>query len=264
MTKDQNMGAFADFIDVLSVWELSHRWRGYNPDETDPQCLPPVVQDTLRFVCQGLMYERIRSCSERGVVYKNHNNLLSYEAFEAGMEPDADADAEDSTWYPDDSTPWEQLSDSERYQAYEEYEDRVLSGHNKAVSGLESVVRFRQFDKSRLERTYVLHETFVEDLAEYAPELPAPEFWSVPNTPASEPKPRDNQLAKAECQAIARLLWDQNPDLTIADIIRHKAIREFTKASHYSEKARHRWVSEVDTRPPEEKVGRPTKKPLSD
>lgn len=32
----------------LSIWEISHHWHGYSPDETDPRRLPSAVQGTLR------------------------------------------------------------------------------------------------------------------------------------------------------------------------------------------------------------------------
>lgn len=35
-------------IEELSVWEVSHRYWGYNPDETAPKCLPLDVQDLAR------------------------------------------------------------------------------------------------------------------------------------------------------------------------------------------------------------------------
>lgn len=35
-------------IPELSLWEISHYWHGYSPDETDPKKLPAEVQGTLR------------------------------------------------------------------------------------------------------------------------------------------------------------------------------------------------------------------------
>lgn len=35
-------------IPELSLWEISHYWHGYSPDETDPKRLPAEVQGTLR------------------------------------------------------------------------------------------------------------------------------------------------------------------------------------------------------------------------
>src|SRR5450759_5065132 len=39
----------------LSIWEIAHRWRDVNPDKSDPTDLPLNVQDTIRYICRGVL-----------------------------------------------------------------------------------------------------------------------------------------------------------------------------------------------------------------
>jgi len=67
---------------------------------------------------------------------------------------------------------------------------------------------------------------------------------------------RPNQTAKAKCQAIAKTLWHNYPDLTTAEIIKRHEILEFGDGKMYPGKNTLRdWVSEVDPRPDSEKTG---------
>jgi hypothetical protein len=77
------------------------------------------------------------------------------------------------------------------------------------------------------------------------------------NNSDNEEKVRQSQLDKAACQALARHLWNENPNVSIIDLIRHSSIQKYGNASQYNEKTIRKWLSEVDPRPPEQKTGRP-------
>lgn len=70
---------------------------------------------------------------------------------------------------------------------------------------------------------------------------------------------RQSQLDKARCQALAQMLWEENPTCTIADMIKDKRILKFGNGSQYIEKTLHDWLKEVDPRLPENRIGRPKK-----
>lgn len=79
-------------------------------------------------------------------------------------------------------------------------------------------------------------------------------------TPTEKVTPlRQSQLDKARCQAIAQVLWEENPTRTIADMIRDKRILKFGNGNQYADETLHGWLKDVDPRPPEAKVGRPVK-----
>lgn len=66
------------------------------------------------------------------------------------------------------------------------------------------------------------------------------------------------------CQAIARTLWDEYPEMTIEEMKKHKAIRIYGNGRAYSGKNTLRdWLSVVDPRASENKPGRRKKKVAS-
>lgn len=76
-----------------------------------------------------------------------------------------------------------------------------------------------------------------------------------------EPMPRTMQMAKERCQALAKYLWNQHPDMTQEDMARHEAIYNLTitDGKRYEIETVKEWVAKVDPRPAEKKRGRPRK-----
>lgn len=71
-----------------------------------------------------------------------------------------------------------------------------------------------------------------------------------------EAKPTTSQIHKGLCQAVAKTLWELNPELTIAEIIKHPGILEHAEGKRYKGKNTLRdWVAEVDPRPASMKRG---------
>jgi len=84
---------------------------------------------------------------------------------------------------------------------------------------------------------------------------------SNPPAKSIEKKLRPCQINKIACQTIARILWAEDPNKKIADIIKHPYILKIGNGNYYKGKNTLRdWVSEVDPRPADQKTGRP---PLS-
>lgn len=76
-----------------------------------------------------------------------------------------------------------------------------------------------------------------------------------------EISPRQNQLDKVRCQAIAQALWDTHPQRTIADMTKDKQIQKFGNGGQYTQETLEAWLREVDPRAPDKKTGRPKKTP---
>jgi hypothetical protein len=76
-------------------------------------------------------------------------------------------------------------------------------------------------------------------------------------------KLRAEQLAKDRCQTVAKLLWQQNPNLTIAELTRHPLIRdkEIAGGQFYEPRTVYDWIAEIKNHPQKNKRGRP-RKPL--
>lgn len=68
-------------IDHLSVWEVAHRWHGFDPNTTDPQALPLAVQDTLRTITRMQFGHKLTVCNKRGIVLKDQRSLVEFENF---------------------------------------------------------------------------------------------------------------------------------------------------------------------------------------
>ena len=74
-------------------------------------------------------------------------------------------------------------------------------------------------------------------------------------------KLRAEQLAKDRCQTIAKMLWKQNPSLTIAELTRHPMIRdkELGGGQFYEPRTVYDWIAEIKNHPQKNKRGRPCK-----
>lgn len=69
---------------------------------------------------------------------------------------------------------------------------------------------------------------------------------------------RNSQRHRERCRAIASMLWDQNPNLTQADIIRHDQINKYgCENKVYTEKNIRGWISDLDPRPENERFNKP-------
>ena len=68
-----------------------------------------------------------------------------------------------------------------------------------------------------------------------------------------EVEPRKNQLVRERCRTIASILWEQNPDYQIKQIIDHKWMKTHSQAIPYGNRTIHTWIADLDPRPPEAK-----------
>lgn len=253
---------------ALSVWEIAHRWHGYDPNTTDPHALPLEVQDRLRLLTR-LMYEHdLNSCNEKGVENWVLGDMLGREALLKTNEHKTLSD--------------EELE--EQYRAYAEQYEWRASFHTNLVKDFDQCFRYRVYDKATLDRVFIFQPTLFEVCREHG--IKPPTFWQCEDgtgeniairteqaeepaqaikaesnlRPDPETKIRRGVLAKELVQAVARTLWDEHPGMTTADMIRHKAIQKYASAAQYTEKYIRNWIKEVDPRPPTEKRGRPKKK----
>lgn len=71
--------------------------------------------------------------------------------------------------------------------------------------------------------------------------------------------PRQSQIDKARCQAIAQALWEMEPTRTAKDMAGDKRILKYGNGAQYGEKTLQDWLREIDVRSPEQKTGRPKK-----
>lgn len=77
---------------------------------------------------------------------------------------------------------------------------------------------------------------------------------------STEPSLRENQLRRLFCRQIAGVLWKQDPNRRIADVIRDKAVQEFGGAKFYNEDTIRDWVKDLAPDDVRARRGRPPKK----
>lgn len=236
----------APLPDVLSLWEIAHRWHGSNPLGDDP--LPIPVQDKLRQLTRALYQHKLTLANEHGREFGNLMTTVDYDAFVLDRGgSDEDEETEDFDL------------ETTRYEAFLAHQQQRIRRHDELVADFPACFHGQVYDRSLLTGRFVTHHALSEYCEKEGISLPA--FWSTdlePTTPEIKRPTRKSQIDKLLVQAVARTLWDINPDYTIAKLIDHKAIQVYANGGLYT--GRHtlrNWISEVDPRADGEKRGRP-------
>ncbi|HEA50772.1 hypothetical protein LCGC14_0601340 [marine sediment metagenome] len=280
-------------IDHLSVWEVAHRWHGYDPNSTDPQALPLIVQDSLRTITRLQFSHELFVCSPQGVVRKSLKSLPSFDDF---IVPEL-MDSEVETGQITDGCTTQRLqstesanglSEDERQERYEDFSANWTRRHDEAVKDFPLCFDQRVFRKADLEKVHVLRSDVLH-LCEIGG-APLASFWfsemeqqdhqryletgnsgdSVRNRAAR--MKRDDidafwsrldskQKHRLLCREIAAQLWLASPDRTIADLIRDPSIKNIGGGKYYDgDKTVREWIKDLDPRPKEmKKGGRPAR-----
>ena len=279
--------------DHLSIWEVAHRWHGYDPNLTDPEALPLVVQDSLRNITKLQFRHELFVCSPNGVVRKSLKTLPSFEEFIIPEFSQAEVATSDlpegeseKTLHLTEST--NELVEEERQERYDEFSESWTRRHDEAVKYFPLCFDERMFRRADLENVHVLRSDVIR-LCELGGE-PLPSFWfsgteqadhqqyletgdssySIFNH-AARMKREDidgfwsrleaKQKNRLLCREIAAFLWAESPERNIADIIRDPAIQNIGNGKYYGgDKTVREWIKDLDPRPPAmKKGGRPAK-----
>jgi hypothetical protein len=235
--------------DVLSLWEIAHRWHGTNPLSEEP--LPIQVQDTLRQLSRALYQHKLTLANEHGIEYGNLMTTVDYDAFVL--------DSEDSD---DNEEVAEFDQETARYKAFLAHQQQRIRRHDELVAEFPACFHCQEYDKSLFTDRYITHHALYEYCEEVGILFPA--FWKTelesPNDNTKRPT-KTSQEDKKLVQAVARTLWDIDPSFTIAQLIKHHAIQVYANGGLYKGKHTLRnWISEVDPRADGEKRGRPKNK----
>ncbi|MCG7928397.1 MAG: hypothetical protein JAY67_23015 [Candidatus Thiodiazotropha taylori] len=235
--------------DVLSLWEIAHRWHDLNPLSEGP--VPVLVQDTLRQLTQALYQHKLTLANERGREFGNLMTTVDYDAFAL--------DSQDSD---DNEEITEFDRETARYEAFKAHQQQRIRQHDELVEEFPACFHGQVYDKSLLSDRYITHHSLHEYCEKEGMQFPA--FWKTELESINDNIKRPNTanpIGKQIVQAVARTLWDTDPDFTIAQLIAHHAILVYANGRLY--KGRHtlrNWISEVDPRPEKEKRGRPKNK----
>ena len=214
-------------IVLLSIWELAHRWMGFNPDNTDPDKLPESFSDKIREILSAT---------------GSYLNLYD----ETGKE-------ELETWIPIINLT---LSNKAKQLA-----NSYLLKRHYPKDDLDSFFVYRdEVKKWRLSNNLTLPEFWfseneIEDFDGERKQIFSfhPEIKPI--------KTRTSQNTKLKCQQLAQQLWKENPEINITGMAIHAKIIDIctTSKKTYTEKTRREWVQKIAPLRLKGKSGRPKK-----
>lgn len=254
MRKPENLIPTPSF---LSIWEISSRWAGYQPEQIDELSIPPTVLDSIRLLLSAQIDTELEIISLNGFVVTSEKHQVNpFNTIGFG--------------HPDGLTPldleleWTEsaILDTHQYCLNEKdfrkkYLDSICVdkyelGSLLAQKRLElPEFWFSNEDKQKLKKNL---SDWKEEESSHSAKLNQIEidsFWG---------KLSNAQRSRLMARQTAKELWRRNPLLTIAEIERHDFIQKICGAAHFSDKDTVRnWIKDLDPRPPEAKKGRPKK-----
>ena len=246
-------------LDFLSIWEVAHRWRGFDPDESTAKKIPLPVKDSIRSLAQALIYESLLPYDDRGLTrHRGYSMEALYPQLKAIVDGQYDVPFLKRVHIAKhEIVPW---CNTYRIPAPAFW---FTAEEVTAATALHELRENRRLAEANKDTRYVLCD---EDGTEQ--EVSADVFFGRTGgrTEASEPPTlviRRSQEDRQLCQAIARTLWDVDPTLTIAALTKHPSILKYGNGAHYKSKTLHTWIAEIDPRDKKEETGRPSKDPAA-
>lgn len=221
----------------LSIWEVAHRWRDVNPDKTDPTDIPLAVQDTIRYICHGILDGGLAIVH---LIVMSSDGNTDGSHFRSEIRP----------YHVDEIPP--ELENC----LYRKYNKDVLNAYfieaenlfdfclNSQRKGFFTNLDFPSFWSDQVDALSIVHNE--SDAKE--PEQTQVKAQSL----------RPSQIDKLVCQAIAKTLWDIYPTMNITAMSEHSAILEHGGGKIYIGKNTLRdWVKDVAPENVRNKPGRP-------
>lgn len=213
----------------LSVWEIAHRWAGYDPSIFRPW-LPLEVRDNFRILIDAILNGEIDSLTLRIEKWKTEDGV-----------------------------------DSQKYFIRYYMDDVYACVWGKKFN--RRMLKQASIDRYEMKQWCELHS------------IPPPEFWFPTGwgysyhwagrdgdleveapTDRDDSAVRPSTVAKVACQQIARGLWKEIPNMTIADMVKQPLVQQYGGAAVYTPATVREWLSAVAPLEVKNKRGRPRKK----
>ena len=226
--------------DQLSMWEIAHRWHGYDPHRPwwrAFRLLPLPVKETIRSMMDALLTGNLESVNitlekDPGTnelpkeFYIRHHLDAIYACIAGQAYPKAliQLVAFDA-WSFKRWCLQQNLSAPEFWTSLKQLPD-VVEAESEGGDGVHTL------EQTSGERT----------------------------TDRDQPQPRTSRIDKESVQAVALTLWEIDHSLTISALAQHPSVLRFANGGLYEERTLHQWISKVDPRPKEQKTGRPRKR----
>lgn len=215
----------------LSVWEVAHRWAGRDPSAYRFR-LPLSVRDYARILVDAIYHGELPSSTLQMDKWK----------------------AEDG-------------EDMKPYFIRHHLEDVWACTAGKAYD--RSFLKWASIDRWDMKTWCDAHS------------IPLPEFWFPPGwglefdwtsaerkaeapeddtVDGTQDRLRASARTRIACQEIAKAIWREEPETTIAAMVRHESVRRLGGGAYFSDEALRGWLSAVAPPAVKAKRGRPRKK----
>lgn len=244
----------------LSVWDIAHRWAGYDPD-TFRLRLPLVVKDYARLLFDEILEGRLFCETLIQVKRPSHSKADPRYYIRSHLD-----DINMCIWgkrYKRSLMKWAEIPRDEFEEWCERYsiplpEFWFPPGWNRSYESPWHGPR----------ALWVYHIEPVEPGGvSFGFDVPKPdEAEPTDETPApADPENlRHNQKTKLLVQHMATQLWKEHPDRTIAEMAQDKDLLSYCDAGRYTTGAMRKWLRPVAPHHIKNRRGRPRKKPDTD
>jgi hypothetical protein len=214
----------------LSVWEIAHRWAGFDPAQFKPW-LPLAVKDYCRILMDAILSGEIDSIMLRL-----------------------------DKWKPEDGE--ENQKFFIRYYMDDVYLCIWGKKFNRTMLKQASIDRYEMKQWCEF-HTIPLPEFWFPPGWGYSYEWARRDDELERGNPISDLDDaaiRPSTVAKVTCQKIARGLWKDHPTMTIADMVKQPMIQQYGGAANYTDSTVREWLSAAAPSEVKNKRGRPRKK----
>ena len=266
--------------DDLSVWAIGFRWAGLDPDRLWFR-IPPPVRDHFRNLMDAILKGEL-SCATISL----EKNPDIHRLFSVYSYLDAIEDCRHGVRFDRKLLRWAQIERSDLAiwcqrrgvelpefwfppgwkLEYELPEDEVMPGHGYILrdrayrlgldgerdADLEAKI-MREAEEG--ERT----EPVADNSATTGESVPGHATGTEADGAESEGKLRVNQRIRIACEQIAIAIWREQPDRTIASVVKDELIQKYGGAASYNEATVREWVKVKAPPHVRQKRGRPRK-----
>ena len=240
-------------VDQLQLWTIGFKWAGLNPNRVWLQ-IPPPVRDNFSTLLEAVLQEHLECPTLASEKYDGDDPEAA--KFHIRYWLDNVYDCIHGSNYDRKLLKWAVIERS----AFQDWcERRTIPLPEFWFPPGWSDYRRPEYDAPTADPIPVDDmPALVPDVAGVDESAEAPALRS----PTQEPPPkelRDNQIARIASQQVARVIWKEEPDKTIAAMCKDERVLKYGGAQYYVEEVVRRWLKEVAPAEVSAKRGRPKK-----
>lgn len=240
-------------VDQLSLWAIGFRWAGLDPSRTW-LAIPMSVRDNFSTLLEAILSEHLECMTLASEKYTGDDPELARCYIRYWLD-DVNA-AINGSDYNRKLLKWSVIDRG----AFQDWcERRTIPLPEFWFPRGWTDYRWPEYDPRSAAETQAEQPTAENAVA--SSETP-------PMASPLEPPPkelRDNQIARIASQQIARVVWKDEPEKTIAAMVRDDRVQKYGGAKFYADETVRGWIQQIAPAEVSAKKGRPKKKtPMDD